>query len=116
LQEINLFFEPSSSYSDSSEDPDFIPPVPLKKIITTFDDSWPDNSNSTLYNQPSTSRQQIGEQDNPSLESNSTDSENQSSETDTTPSTPTRGRPKSKNIIDSWKNKATDRQIQDVPE
>ncbi len=45
-QEPNLFFEPSSSDSDSSEDPDYIPPVPLKRIIATSDDSWPDNSNS----------------------------------------------------------------------
>jgi hypothetical protein len=103
-QEPNLFFEPSSPDYDSSEDPDYIPPVPLKKVITTSDDSWPNNSNSSLYNQPSTSRQQTARQDNPSLESNSSTS---SSDTDTTPSTPTKGRPRTKNIIDSWKNTAT---------
>ena len=96
-QEPNLFFEPSSSDSDSSEDPDYIPPVPLKKVITTSDDIWPDNSNSSLYNQPSTSRQQTAEQDNSSLESHSL---TESSETDTTPSTPTRSRPKTKK---KWK-------------
>jgi hypothetical protein len=103
-QEPNLFFELSSSDSDSSEDPNYIQPVPLKKTITTSDDSWPDNSNSSLYNRPSTSKQQQAEQDNPGLESNSS---TESSETDTTPSTPTRGRPKAKNMVDSWKNTAT---------
>jgi hypothetical protein len=86
----NLYFEPSSWDSDSSDDPDYIPTVPFKKIITTSDDSWPDNSNSNLYDQPSTSRQQTGEQNNPELdtESNtSTDSENQQSETHTAPTT-----------------------------
>jgi hypothetical protein len=86
-QEPNLFFEPSSPDYDSSEDPDYIPPVPLKKVITTSDDIWPDNLNSSLYNQASTSRQQTAEQDNSSLESHSS---TESSETDTTPSTPTR--------------------------
>ncbi len=99
-----MFFEPSSSDSDSSEDPDYIPPIPVKKVITTSDDSWPDNSNSTLFNQPSTLKQQTTEQDNQSLESNSS---TESSETDMTPPTSTRGRPKLKNIIDSWKNTAT---------
>ena len=87
LQYPFLFFDPATSESDSSEDPDYIPPVPLKKVITTSDDIWPDNSNSSLYNQPSTSRQQTAEQDNSSLESHSS---TESSETDTTPSTPTR--------------------------
>ena len=54
-QEPNVFFEPSSSDSDSSEDPDYIPPSNIKRVITTSDDSWPDNSNSALKNQPSTS-------------------------------------------------------------
>ena len=53
-QEPHLFFEPSSSDSDSSEDPDYIPPVPLRRRITTSDDSWPDNSNSRSIDQPST--------------------------------------------------------------
>jgi hypothetical protein len=110
-QEPNLYFKTCSSDSDSSEDPDYIPPVPLEKIITTSDDSWPDKSNSNLYDQPSTSRQQTGEQDNPSLDSESntsTDSENQSNQTHTTPTTSTRGKPqKSKNITDLWKNTAT---------
>jgi hypothetical protein len=53
-QEPHLFFVPSSSDSDSSEDPDYIPPVPLRRIITMSDDSWPDNSNSRSIDQPST--------------------------------------------------------------
>jgi hypothetical protein len=35
--ETNLYFDPSSSDSDSSEDPDYLPPLPLKRIITTSD-------------------------------------------------------------------------------
>ena len=54
-QKPNLFFEPSSSDSDSSEDPDYIPPTQIKRLITTSDDSWPDNSYSSLNNQLSTS-------------------------------------------------------------
>jgi hypothetical protein len=109
-QEPNLFFEPSSSDSDSSEDPDYIPPVPLRKIITTLDDSWPDNSNSKSFDQPSTSKQ-ASELNNPALDSESdtsTDSGNQPNKIDTAPTTSPRGRPPgSKNITDSWKNTAT---------
>ena len=61
-QEPNLFFEPSSSDSDSSDDPDYIPPVPVKRVITTSDDSWPDNSNSQPLIQHSTLKQ-AGEQE-----------------------------------------------------
>jgi lipopolysaccharide export LptBFGC system permease protein LptF len=103
-EEPNLFFKPSSSDSDSSEDPDYIPPVPLKKIISTSDDSWPNNSNSALYNQPSTSKQHTTRHNSPSLESNSS---TESLETETAPPTPTRVRLKNKNNIDSWKNTAT---------
>jgi hypothetical protein len=50
----NLFFDPSTSEdSDSSEDPDYIPPTPLRIIITTSDNSWPDNSNSQTSDQHS---------------------------------------------------------------
>ncbi len=97
-EESNLFFEPSFSDSDSSEDPDYVPPVPLKKVIPTSDDRWPDNSSSSLYNQPSTSRQQDTEQNTPSLESRTS---TESSETKTSPPMATRGRPKTKTYVDS---------------
>jgi hypothetical protein len=105
-----LFFKPSSSDSDSSDDPDYSPPVKLKRVITTSDDSWPNNSNSQSNNQPSTSTQS-GEQNYPTLDSESetsTDSDNQPTDINTTPATSPRGRPLgSKNITDSWKNTAT---------
>jgi hypothetical protein len=109
-QEPNLFFDLSSSDSDSSDDPDYIPTVPLKRVITTSNSSWPDNSNSQSSNQPSTSKQ-MSEQDQTGLDSDSetsTDSDNQPTETSTTPATSPRGRTiGSKNITDSWKNTAT---------
>ena len=66
-----MFFEPSSSDSDSSEDPDYIPPTQIKRLITTSDDSWPDNSNSALNNLPSTSTQHPAEPENQELDNNS---------------------------------------------
>jgi hypothetical protein len=72
-QEPNLFFEPSSSDSDSSEDPDYVQPVPTRRIITTSDDSWPDNSNSQGLYQPSTSKQPSDPQE-PNIDSDSTTS------------------------------------------
>jgi hypothetical protein len=107
-----LFFDPSSSDSVSSEDPDYIPPIPTKRIITTSDDSWPENSNSQTSDQPSTSKQG-GNQNNPTPDSDnetSTDSESVKSspkDKSPTPVTSPRGRPQgSKNLPDSWKNTA----------
>jgi hypothetical protein len=57
-----------------------------------------------LFNQPSTSKQQKANQNNQEFQSNSS---TESSEPDTTPPTLTRGKPKSKGIVDSWKNMAT---------
>ena len=51
-------------------------------MISNTDYSWPDNSNSTFGNQPSTSGQQLTGQDNQDLDSNSS---TDSSEADTTP-------------------------------
>jgi hypothetical protein len=94
-QDPNLFFDPSSS--DSSEDPDYIPPVPLQRIITTSDDSWPGNSSSQPLIQPSTSKQ-ASEQQEPSLDSDSETS---------TDSEPKERTVKSKSNKDTWKNTAT---------
>jgi hypothetical protein len=66
-----LFFKPSSSDTDSSEDQDYIPQNPLRKVISNSDNSWPDNSNSNLANQPSTLGQLPKEPDNQDLDSNS---------------------------------------------
>jgi hypothetical protein len=112
-QEPNLFFDPSSSDSDSSEDPDYIPPKHLQRNITTSYDSWLDNWNSIPSDQPSTSKL-TGEQSNPIPDSESdtsTDSGSiisQPNDTDTVPATSPRGRPPgTKNITDLWKNTAS---------
>jgi hypothetical protein len=68
-EEPNLFFDPSSSDTDSSEDLDYTPVSPIKKAISNTDDSWPDNSNSNLANQPSTSGQLPKVQENQNLDS-----------------------------------------------
>ena len=62
------------------------------------------NSSSSLYNQPSTSNQQETEQDTSSLESHTS---TELSETETSPPTVAKGRPKTKTYVDTWKNKAT---------
>jgi hypothetical protein len=92
-----LFFDQSSSDSDSSEDPDYKPPTPVKRIITTSDDSWPDNSSSQPLIQPSTSKQRSDQQE-PSLDSDSETSKDSEPELRTV---------KSKSNKDSWKNTAT---------
>jgi hypothetical protein len=104
-QEPNVFFEPSSSDSDSSEDPDYIPPSNIKRVIKTSDDSWPDSSNSALNNQPpSTSTQQPADLENQELDNNSS---SESSEQDITPPSLSRNKQKPKLLVDSWKNTAT---------
>ncbi len=57
-----------------------------------------------MGNQPSTSGQLPKEPDNQNLDSNSS---TDLSETDTTPTKSARGKPTTKNIVDSWKNTAT---------
>jgi hypothetical protein len=109
-QEPNLFFKTSSSGSDSSEEPDYLPPVQVKRVITTSDDSWPENSNSQPLIQPLTAKQ-AGEQENLNLDSDSEtsmESDYQPGEISTTPAISSKGRPVgSRNIKDSWKNTAT---------
>jgi hypothetical protein len=53
-EDQNLFFDPSSSDTDSSEDPDYNPTAPVNRVIEHTNDSWPDSSNLNLINQPST--------------------------------------------------------------
>jgi hypothetical protein len=101
-EQQNLFFEPSSSDTDSSDDSDYIQPIPLRRIISNTDDSWPDNSGSNLFNQPSTSTQQPKQQDNLDLDRNSS---TESSEIDLSPKVTTKNKP-TKSIVDSWKNTA----------
>jgi hypothetical protein len=101
-EQQNLFFEPSSSDTDSSDDSDYIQPIPLRRIISNTDDSWPDNSGSNLFNQPSTSTQQPKQQDNLDLDRNSS---TDSSEIDLSPKVTTKNKP-TKSIVDSWKNTA----------
>jgi hypothetical protein len=93
-QEPEEYFEPSTSDSDSSEDPDYVPPTPKKNIITTSDDSWPDNSNSQGFLQPSTSKQ-AREQQEQILDSDSATSSD---------SEPPQRTLKTHNSKDSWKN------------
>jgi hypothetical protein len=95
--EPNLFLEPSSSDSDSSEDPDYNPAVPLRRFVSTSDVSWPGNSNSEPLNQPSMS-QQANRQQEPNLDSDSETS---------TDSEPAKKSIKSKNTTESWKNTAS---------
>ncbi len=92
-QEPDLFFEPSTSDSDSSEDPDYVQLVPGRNI-TTSDDSWPDNSNSQGLYQPSTSKQTSNQQEQ-SLDSDSATS---------TDSEPPRKTATKQNSKDSWKS------------
>jgi hypothetical protein len=113
----NLFFDPSSSEdSDSSEDPDYIPPTPLRRVITTSDDSWPDNSNSQT-SVPSSTANQAGNQNHPVIDSDSEISSDREIEValpedviqeavipQAKPVTSPRGRPPgSKNQPNSWK-------------
>jgi hypothetical protein len=102
-EEQNLFFEPSSSDTDSSEDPDYTPQIPFRKIISNTDDSWPDNSNSNLATQPSTSGQLPREQSNQNLDSNSS---TESSDIDNSPPTFTKKNLPTRNFVDSWKKSA----------
>jgi hypothetical protein len=96
-KEPNLFFDPSSSDSDSSNDPDYVRPEPKKRIITTSDNSWPDNSNSQPLIQPSTS-QLTSEQKEPSLDSDSETSSESEPEQKTV---------KTHSNKDSWKNNSS---------
>jgi hypothetical protein len=70
-------------------------------VISNTDYSWPDNSNSTFGNQPSTSGQQLTGQDNQDLDSNSS---TETSEADTSPPKLARFNQSTKHIADSWKN------------
>jgi hypothetical protein len=93
-QKPHLVFDPSPSDSDFSEDPDYVQPEPRKRIITTSDDSWRDNSNSQPLSPPSTSKQ-TSEQQEPSLDSDSATSSD---------SEPIQRTVKSHNNKDSWKS------------
>ena len=98
----NLFFDPSSSDTDSSEDPDerLVPPT---RTTSHTDDSWPDNSNSNLFNQPSTSGQLSKTPSNQELDH---DSDTNSCDTNLSPQELTNKTKSSKGFIDSWKNTA----------
>jgi hypothetical protein len=100
-EEPNLCFEPSTSDSDSSEGPDYIPQNQLRSVISNTDDSWPDNSNSTLGNHPSTSGQLPKGQNNQDLDSNLS---TETSEAETTPPKITANTQSTKHIVDSLKN------------
>jgi hypothetical protein len=137
-QYSNLFFDPSTSEnSNSLEDSNYAPPTPLRKIITTSDDSWPDNSNSQTSDQTSTSNQ-AGNQNHPASNSDpeiSSDSEieiafpeEECQEVLATLVTSPRGRPPgSRNQPDSWKKivveadpeaiatRTRNKQVQNVP-
>ncbi len=92
----NVFYDPSSSDSDSSEDPDYVPPIQLRRNISTSDVSWPGTSNSEPPVLPSTSTQvQRSQKVLDSDSETSTDSEPPETQT------------KSKNNKDTWKNTAT---------
>ncbi len=96
----NFFEEPSSSDTDSSEDPDYVPSTPVTRVIEHTDDSWPENSNSNLIDQPSTSQL-------PRLQGDQnldTDSSTESSDSDNSPQKLTNR--KTSGFVDSWKNTA----------
>jgi hypothetical protein len=99
----NLFFDPSSSDTDSSEDPDYRPAPPVKRVTSHTDDSWPDNSSSNLLNQPSTSGQLPKAPSNQDLNN---DSATESSDTDYSPQELPNKTRTSKGYVDSWKNTA----------
>ena len=102
-EEQNLFFEPSSSDTDSSEDADYIPQLPVKRVISNTDDSWPDNSNSDFINQPSTSGLQTTQHTNLDSDNNSTTDSSENS--NFSPKITTNSRT-TKSVVDSWKNTA----------
>jgi hypothetical protein len=102
-EEQNLFFEPSSSDTDSSEDHEYTPNIPFRKVISNTNNSWPDNSNSNLANQPSTSGLLPRELSNQNLDSNSS---SESSDIDNSPLTFAKKTLTTKNLVDSRKNTA----------
>ncbi len=102
-EDQNLFFDPSSSDTDSSEDPDYNPTVPEKRVITHSDDSWPDNSSSNLLHQPSTSNQLPKVQSDNNLDSHSS---TESSDIDNSPPKLANKTGTSKSFVDTWKNTA----------
>ncbi len=93
-QEQNLYFEPSSSDSDTSEDPEYVQPEPTRKTITTSDESWPETSNSQGFFQPSSSKT-LGDQQETNRDSSS------ASSSDSEPPRKTVTTQKNK---DSWKS------------
>jgi hypothetical protein len=102
-EEQNLYFDPSSSDTDSSEDQDYNPAIPLKRVISNTDDSWPDNSKSNLAHQPSMSGQLPNVQCKQNLDSNSS---TESSDIDNSPPKVTSKTLTARNVVNSWKNTA----------
>jgi hypothetical protein len=102
-EDQNFFVEPSSSDTDSSEDSDYVPSTPVSRVIEHTDDSWPDNSNSNLINQPSTSKQLPKIPNNQNLDSNSS---TESSDSDNSPQKLASKTKTSTSFVDSWKNTA----------
>jgi hypothetical protein len=102
-EDQNFFEEPTSSDTDSSEDPDYVPSTPVTRVIEHTDDSWPDNSNSNLIYQPSTSNQLPKVQRDQNLDSNSS---TESSDSDISPGKLASKSKTSSSFVDSWKNTA----------